>query len=88
MAKINWGRLVVGSLVSAVIMFFTDGFIHERLVNTDWHALYAGLRRRSRNRTEPGSLTSLSLSSAAVSPPCCSTPRCVRTSALVQRRRQ
>ena len=44
MAKINWGRLVVGSLVAAVIMFFTDGFIHERLVNTDWQAVYAGLR--------------------------------------------
>ena len=44
MAKINWGRLVVGSLVAAVIMFFTDGFIHERLVNSDWHAVYEGLR--------------------------------------------
>jgi hypothetical protein len=44
MAKINWGRLVVGSLVAAVIMFFTDGFIHERLVNTDWHSVYEGLR--------------------------------------------
>ena len=44
MAKINWGRLVVGSLVAAVIMFFTDGFIHERIVKTDWHAVYEGLR--------------------------------------------
>jgi hypothetical protein len=44
MAKINWGRLVVGSLVAAVIMFVTDGFIHERIVNTDWRAVYDGLR--------------------------------------------
>ena len=44
MAKINWGRLVVGSLVAAVIMFFTDGFIHERIVNSDWLAVYEGLR--------------------------------------------
>jgi hypothetical protein len=44
MAKINWGRLVVGSLVAAVIMFLTDGFIHERIVNSDWHAVYEGLR--------------------------------------------
>jgi hypothetical protein len=44
MAKINWGRLVVGSLVAAIIMFFTDGFIHERIVNADWHAIYEGLR--------------------------------------------
>ena len=44
MAQINWGRLVLGALVAAIIMFVTDGFIHERLVNTDWRAVYAGLR--------------------------------------------
>jgi hypothetical protein len=44
MTRINWGRLVVGGLVAAIIMFFTDGFIHEQLVKTDWHAVYAGLR--------------------------------------------
>jgi hypothetical protein len=44
MATINWGRLVLGGLVAAIIMFLTDGFIHERIVNTDWHAVYAGLR--------------------------------------------
>lgn len=44
MAKINWARLVVGSLVAAVIMFFTDGLIHERIVGADWQAVYEGLR--------------------------------------------
>lgn len=44
MARINWGRLVVGGLVASIIMFFTDGFIHERIVETDWQAVYAGLR--------------------------------------------
>jgi hypothetical protein len=44
MAGINWGRLVVGGLVAAILMFFTDGFIHERIVATDWHAVYEGLR--------------------------------------------
>lgn len=44
MAKINWGRLVVGSLIAAIIMFFTDGFIHERIVQADWRAVYDGLR--------------------------------------------
>jgi hypothetical protein len=44
MAKINWGRLVLGGLIAAIIMFFTDGFIHERLVRTDWSAVYAGLK--------------------------------------------
>ena len=44
MAKINWGRLIVGSLVAAIIMFLTDGFIHERIVHADWRAVYDGLR--------------------------------------------
>jgi hypothetical protein len=44
MARINWGRLLLGALIAAIIMFVTDGFIHERLVNTDWRAVYAGLR--------------------------------------------
>lgn len=44
MGRINWGRLVLGGLVAAIIMFFTDGFIHERVVETDWQAVYAGLR--------------------------------------------
>jgi len=44
MASINWGRLILGGLIAAIIMFFTDGFIHERLVKTDWMAVYAGLK--------------------------------------------
>lgn len=44
MARINWGRLVLGGLVAAIIMFLTDGFIHEQIVKADWQAVYAGLR--------------------------------------------
>lgn len=44
MARINWGRLILGALIAAIIMFFADGFIHERLVRTDWSAVYAGLK--------------------------------------------
>lgn len=44
MTRINWGRLVLGGLVAAIIMFLTDGFIHGRIVDTDWQAVYAGLR--------------------------------------------
>ena len=44
MATINWGRLIAGGLIAAILMFLADGFIHERLVNSDWHAVYAGLR--------------------------------------------
>lgn len=39
MANFNWGRLVVGSLVAAVIMFLADGFIHERILSADWQAV-------------------------------------------------
>ena len=44
MARINWGRLVLGGLVAAIIMFVTDGFIHGQIVDADWKAVYAGLR--------------------------------------------
>ena len=48
MAKINWGRLIVGSLIAAIIMFVTDGFIHETIAKADWKAVYEGL-----HATEP-----------------------------------
>lgn len=44
MARINWGRLILGSLIAAIIMFFTDGFIHETIARGDWSAIYSGLR--------------------------------------------
>ncbi len=44
MARINWGRLVLGGVVAAIIMFVADGFIHGQIVDTDWKAVYAGLR--------------------------------------------
>lgn len=47
MARINWGRLVLGSLIAAIIMFVTDGFIHETIAKSDWDALYTGLRTTS-----------------------------------------
>jgi len=44
MTRINWGRLFVGTLIAAVIMFVSDGLIHETLAKADWRAVYAGLR--------------------------------------------
>src|SRR5688500_18290347 len=44
MASINWSRLILGGLIAAVILFLTDGFIHETLVRADWEAVYAGLK--------------------------------------------
>src|SRR5215203_2257014 len=43
MPRINWGRLILGALIAAIIMFVTDGFIHEKVVDGDWRAVYAGL---------------------------------------------
>lgn len=48
MARINWGRLFISSLIAAIIMFVTDGFIHETILKADWHALYTAL-----HATEP-----------------------------------
>ena len=46
MAQINWGRLFVGSLIAAIIMFATDGLIHETVAKADWRALYEALGAR------------------------------------------
>src|SRR5215203_1437196 len=55
MTRINWGRLFVGTLIAAVIMFVSDGLIHETIAKPDWHDVYAGLRA-----TEPtGHATSM-----------------------------
>ena len=50
MAQINWGRLILGSLIAALIMFLTDGFLHETIARADWQALYDHLGAR---RPEP-----------------------------------
>jgi hypothetical protein len=42
MATINWGRLIVSSLIAAIIMFVTDGFVHETIAKSDWMAVYNG----------------------------------------------
>jgi len=44
MSRINLSRLLLGTLVAAIIMFLTDGFFHEKIVGADWKAVYAGLR--------------------------------------------
>jgi hypothetical protein len=44
MARINWGRLILGGLIAGIILFVTDGFIHEKIAREDWMALYDALR--------------------------------------------
>jgi hypothetical protein len=43
MPKLNWQRLLIGTLVASVIMFVTDGFLHEKVFAADWRAVYANL---------------------------------------------
>lgn len=40
---VNWGRFVVGAIIASIIAFFTDGFLHEKLLQADWQAVYASL---------------------------------------------
>jgi hypothetical protein len=46
MAQINWGRLIPGSLIAAIIMFVSDGFLHETIAKADWQAVYNRLGAR------------------------------------------
>ena len=43
MPKLNWARLFIGVLIAVVIMFLSDGFLHERLLMGDWVAVYRNL---------------------------------------------
>jgi hypothetical protein len=41
---INWGRVLGGGVLAAIIAFLSDGFLHEKLLAADWKAVYKGLR--------------------------------------------
>ena len=43
MPQINWVRLIVGVLVAAIILFVTDGLMHETWLHSDWLAVYNNL---------------------------------------------
>jgi hypothetical protein len=42
-SKINWSRVLIGGVVAAIILFFSDGLFHERVVGADWKAIYDNL---------------------------------------------
>lgn len=54
MSRMNWGRVVSGGLIAAIIGFLTDGFLHEQLVGTDWKVVYDGLRISSPEHSAKG----------------------------------
>ncbi len=43
MTKINFGRLFIGGLIASVLLFLSDGFLHENIVKQYWEFLYQGL---------------------------------------------
>jgi len=43
MNKINLGRILVGGLIATIILFLTDGVLHEHLVHNYWEYIYEGL---------------------------------------------
>jgi hypothetical protein len=43
MTKINFGRLLIGGLIASVLLFLSDGFLHEQVFKQYWEYLYQGL---------------------------------------------
>ena len=46
MTKINFARLFVGGLIASVLLFLSDGFLHEQVFKQYWEYLYQGLGAR------------------------------------------
>lgn len=47
MPPINWSRLIIGAIVAGIILFVTDGLMHERWLHQDWVAVYNNLNART-----------------------------------------
>lgn len=43
MTDINWSRLVIGGLIASILLFLSDGFLHENVFKQYWEYLYYGL---------------------------------------------
>lgn len=43
MADMNWGRLLLGTVIAGTIAFLGDGLLHNKLLMSDWQALARGL---------------------------------------------
>jgi len=43
MTKISLGRLFVGGLIASIILFLTDGVLHEHVFHEYWEYVYQGL---------------------------------------------
>lgn len=43
MTQINFGRLIIGGLIASILLFLSDGFLHEQVFKQYWEYLYQGL---------------------------------------------
>ncbi len=43
MRNVNWGKFVLGALIVTAICFISDGFLHQKVVHTQWLDLFAKL---------------------------------------------
>jgi hypothetical protein len=43
MTNINWSRFIIGGLIATVILFLTDGLLHEKVFHQYWEYVYQGL---------------------------------------------
>lgn len=43
MTKINFGRLIICGLIATILLFLTDGLLHERVFHDYWEYVYQGL---------------------------------------------
>ncbi|HVF47348.1 MAG TPA: hypothetical protein VNA17_07270 [Pyrinomonadaceae bacterium] len=43
MTKINWVRFFLGGLIATVLLFLSDGLLHENVFRTYWEAVYRDL---------------------------------------------
>ena len=43
MTKINFGRLIIGGLIASILLFLSDGYLHEQVFKQYWEYLYQGL---------------------------------------------
>jgi hypothetical protein len=43
MKNVNWGRFVLGAIIVAAICFISDGFLHQKVVQTQWLDVFTRL---------------------------------------------
>jgi hypothetical protein len=46
MTRISFGRLFIGGLVASILLFVSDGLLHEKVFHDYWEYVYQGLGAR------------------------------------------